>query len=84
MTHWWMFPIEQKIPGSPGDLRPDSYISNKDSGEAIIVDVTTSFEKVLIKGRSEKIDKYTHLVDLVKLQDRASCMCLSGSLGFSE
>ena len=36
--------LEQKIPGSPGDLWPDIYISNKDSGEAIIVDVTTSFE----------------------------------------
>ena len=36
--------LEQKIPGSPGDLRPDIYITNKDSGEAIIVDVTTPFE----------------------------------------
>ena len=27
--------LEQKIPGSPGDLRPDIYIINKDSGEAI-------------------------------------------------
>ena len=58
--------LEQQIPGSPGDLQPDIYITNKDSGEAIIVDVTTLFEtgtEAFDKARSENIDKYTHLVD---------------------
>ena len=70
--------LEQKIPGSPpGDLRPDIYITNQDSGEAIIVDVTTPFEtgpEAFDKARSEKIDKYTPLVDWLKSQDQVSCV----------
>ena len=82
-----MFPGAE-IPGSPGDFRPDIYITNKDSGEAIIVDVTTLFEtgpEAFDKARSEMIDKYTPLIDWLKSQDQVSCVSVHafivGSLG---
>lgn len=53
---------EQKLRGFPGDLRPDFVIHNKDSGEVIIIDVTTPYESdmdAFDKARNEKAQKYS-------------------------
>ena len=62
---------EQKIPDSPGDMRPDLTIINKQTGQVTIIDVTVPFEKdgeAFNKARIEKQQKYSPLVDWFKTQ----------------
>ena len=80
--------MEQKVPGSPGDLRPDLTIINSTSGEAIIVDVTIPFEagpEAFDKARAEKIQKYTPLTEWMQSQSNINSVSLYafviGSLG---
>ena len=56
--------MEQKIPGSPEDLRPDVVVLNWPENTATIVDVTIPFETdetAFVEARDEKIRKYQPL-----------------------
>jgi hypothetical protein len=56
--------IEQKIPESPGDLRPDVVVLNQSQNTATIVDVTIPFEtdeSAFEEARNEKLRKYQPL-----------------------
>ena len=53
--------VEQKIPESPGDLRPDVVVLNQSQNTATIVDVTIPFETdelAFEEARNEKLRKY--------------------------
>jgi len=54
--------VEQKVPGSPDNLRPDFTVINN-TGEATIVDVTIPFEscpEAFDKARAEKLTSLHH------------------------
>ena len=79
--------VEQKVPESPGDLRPDIVIINRESKEAIIIDVTVPFEsspEALEIARNQKLNKYSPLANwLSKERDLQSTVeaLVVGSLG---
>lgn len=64
--------VEQKLRDSLSDLRPDLTIINRQTGEALIVDVTVPFEgcdEAFEKARAEKLSKYHPLKIWLELQD---------------
>ena len=61
--------VEQKIPRSPGDLRPDVVVLNRSENTATIVDATIPFETdktAFMEARNEKLRKCQPLKDWLK------------------
>ena len=78
---------ERKIPGSPGDLRPDYCLIDRPHGFATIVDVTIPFEGdagSFQRAREEKVRKYQPLKDWLMSEGFVDVMVdafIVGSLG---
>ena len=79
--------VEQKVSGSPSDLRPDIVVINRGEKKAIIADVTVPFEssrEALNAARQEKIRKYTPLAEWMKADlglETSVLALVVGSLG---
>ncbi len=76
--------VDQKIPGSPGILRPDLVVTTRD--EITIVDITIPIESdadAFKESRETKTKKYAELVDWAKTQYKTVNfgVIIVGSLG---
>ena len=70
--------IDQKIPGSPGQLRPD--ITLMEADRVSIIDVTIPYESgpdAFEKARAEKEGKYSELVEWARSKFKEVCRCCS-------
>ncbi len=76
--------IDQKIPDSPGSLRPD--IVNIRDSNIFIFDLTVPYESgadAFSKARAGKITKYSHLINWARSRYSivSFCLIVIGSLG---
>lgn len=55
--------MDQKVPNSPGQLRPDIVCIDESKKRILICDVTVPFEAAFERARNEKLRKYSELVE---------------------